>query len=115
MKTLLDIYLYLTREVGPVLVPASIAVTTLLFFKERQTQKELHKTQEALIRDGMTGIYNTHGFKQKTITAIEAIRKNGSNEKLAILYFDLDGFKQLNDTHGHATGDRALIYFAGAI
>lgn len=55
--------------------------------------------------DVLTGLPNRTGLKQ----ALEAslMRYHGSRP-LALIYVDLDGFKTVNDTHGHNTGDRLL-------
>ena len=55
--------------------------------------------------DVLTGLPNRNGLKQ----ALEAslMRSDGSRP-LALIYVDLDGFKAINDTYGHKTGDRLL-------
>lgn len=56
--------------------------------------------------DPLTGLANRAGL----IGALEArlAAPRGRDETLALLYLDLDGFKIVNDTHGHAAGDRLL-------
>lgn len=62
--------------------------------------------------DPLTGVANRASFE----AALEHARATVSrtNEPLSLLALDLDGFKQLNDTYGHAAGDRALIEIAAA-
>ncbi|WP_179106975.1 diguanylate cyclase domain-containing protein [Variovorax sp. KK3] len=52
-------------------------------------------------RDPLTGLLNRSGFEAW-------LNQHGSTHALAILYIDLDRFKQVNDTHGHAVGDQLL-------
>jgi len=55
-------------------------------------------------RDGLTGLYN-RAFLQDHIDALP-VRRPGRRH--AFLLLDLDGFKDINDTHGHAAGDECL-------
>src|ERR1700738_3788310 len=59
--------------------------------------------------DPLTGLPNRRLFAEKLD---ECIRGAGSKQQTAVLMLDLDGFKRINDTHGHATGDQALCEFA---
>lgn len=57
-------------------------------------------------RDSLTGILNRRAFKQQLGHAL--IKAKRSNMKLALLFFDLDKFKEINDTKGHEVGDHVL-------
>jgi diguanylate cyclase (GGDEF)-like protein/PAS domain S-box-containing protein len=57
--------------------------------------------------DMLTGLLNRREFENRLVTALEAIQGN-PEETHALLYIDLDQFKVVNDTFGHAAGD-ALI------
>lgn len=56
--------------------------------------------------DSLTGLYNRSVLKHKLQEAVEECRRTG--ETFAVLLLDLDGFKDINDTLGHAAGDRLL-------
>ena len=61
-------------------------------------------------KDHLTTLPNRRGFEK----AIE--RKFGSNTPYGVaLIFDIDHFKQVNDTYGHATGDRAIVMLADVL
>ncbi len=62
------------------------------------------------IRDPLTQVFNRFGFDECLNAAINRARRNKS--KIALLFFDLDKFKQINDSHGHDVGDRYLAAFA---
>jgi len=64
------------------------------------------------VRDPLTGIYNRRYFDEALGGHIER-RKRG--QKMALAYFDLDYFKNINDTLGHAAGDSALVTFVHAV
>jgi diguanylate cyclase (GGDEF)-like protein/PAS domain S-box-containing protein len=57
--------------------------------------------------DELTGLYNRRGFMAFATQHLNSV--NRSAKSLAIVYADLDGFKQINDSFGHKEGDRALV------
>lgn len=56
--------------------------------------------------DPLTGLRNRHGFERALEQALAYVRRYGT--PAALLYADLDGFKPVNDQHGHAAGDWVL-------
>ncbi|MFH5803685.1 diguanylate cyclase domain-containing protein [Alienimonas sp. DA493] len=64
-------------------------------------------------RDGLTGLANRRTFDER-LTALFASAA-ATHGDLAVLMCDLDHFKSVNDTHGHAVGDRVLKEAAAAI
>jgi diguanylate cyclase (GGDEF)-like protein/PAS domain S-box-containing protein len=58
--------------------------------------------------DGLTGLYNRSYFQAELERVVERIRRS-EVANCALLYIDLDHFKYINDTLGHAAGDRLLI------
>jgi diguanylate cyclase (GGDEF)-like protein len=56
--------------------------------------------------DDLTGLYNRSAMIEQVSMAVSAAGRTG--ESLALLYIDLDGFKELNNNFGHALGDAAL-------
>ncbi len=56
--------------------------------------------------DGLTGLYNRSNFKSQARHALAACER--TQEPVALLLCDIDHFKQVNDTHGHAVGDQVL-------
>ena len=71
------------------------------------------KTEDELLRlaatDPLTGAYNRREFT--ALADQESQRANRYNHSLSIMMLDLDHFKKLNDTYGHAAGDKALQRF----
>ncbi|EHP5028432.1 diguanylate cyclase domain-containing protein [Vibrio metoecus] len=61
-------------------------------------------------RDSLTGILNRRAFKQQLSQALAKAKR--SDMKLALLFFDLDKFKEINDTKGHEIGDLVLQQIA---
>lgn len=60
--------------------------------------------------DGLTGLGNRQLFESVAGEAIAAARRSG--QAFALLYFDIDRFKAINDRHGHESGDAALVTVA---
>ena len=78
--------------------------------RERQTAEQLVYLAE---RDALTGLYNRHRFQQELArTMIESERHR---MQCAVMFFDLDEFKTVNDTYGHRAGDTLLTRVAGEI
>jgi diguanylate cyclase (GGDEF)-like protein len=69
-------------------------------------QARLHQAEARADRDGLTGLYNRRRFEEDIKREFAQVRRNDS--RLSLLYFDLDGFKNINDRYGHAAGDRVL-------
>ncbi|MDE1231868.1 diguanylate cyclase domain-containing protein [Vibrio aestuarianus] len=76
---------------------------------ERQTS-ELQKQKEQLLflseHDPLTGLRNRRAFEKSLESAI--IKANRTGVKLALLFMDLDNFKEINDSKGHSAGDEIL-------
>ena len=66
----------------------------------------MNETQLQAATDSLTGLLNRRSFEEK----VAAVRRE--HQLLTIAIADLDHFKNLNDTYGHETGDRALRLFA---
>ncbi|MES2859689.1 MAG: PAS domain S-box protein [Pseudomonadota bacterium] len=66
--------------------------------------------QEQALRDELTGLPNRAAWNEELGRAVA--RANRTRLPLTMLFLDLDGFKGINDTHGHAAGDAVLRGFA---
>lgn len=77
---------------------------------ERQTAEQLVYLAE---RDALTGLYNRHRFQQELARAM--LETDRHQSRCAVMFFDLDEFKAINDSYGHRAGDALLIRVAGEI
>jgi diguanylate cyclase (GGDEF)-like protein len=75
-------------------------------------EHELTAMHMAII-DGLTGLVNRRGFETLAQNGLHVCRR--MQRPASLLFFDLNGFKAINDTFGHAEGDRALRHFADAL
>lgn len=71
------------------------------------------KIEEVAIVDSLTGLYNRNYFE--TIFEKEIRRAKRDKKDLSVIMFDIDYFKQYNDTYGHQEGDKALKTVAAVI
>jgi diguanylate cyclase (GGDEF)-like protein/PAS domain S-box-containing protein len=72
-----------------------------------ERKKELDDLHYYANHDTLTGIYNRKHFMHELEYVVDGTR-HSDDEKCALLYIDLDKFKYVNDTMGHATGDQVL-------
>ena len=77
---------------------------------ERQTAAQLAYLAE---RDALTGLYNRHRFQQEIQRMLADCERSGTQG--ALMFFDLDEFKVINDTFGHRAGDALLIRVASEV
>jgi diguanylate cyclase (GGDEF)-like protein len=70
--------------------------------------------QQVADRDPLTGCYNRR-FLQKGLLNAELERARRYGTPLSVILCDIDHFKRVNDTHGHAAGDQVLADFAGLL
>ena len=87
-------------------VPFVYALTTDVT-RSREVEQELLRQAR---RDPLTGIPNRRLFEDALDQAIERVRRQDS--QLALAYLDIDNFKHINDSLGHAGGDEVLKEFA---
>lgn len=70
------------------------------------TRVAIKRLEDLAYRDPVTGIPNRRAFDERLTSLLESRRRR--SDEIAVLYVDLDDFKAVNDTHGHAIGDRVL-------
>ena len=94
-----------------------LSMTLLTSIMDARTQSRTNKLAASLqvanqqlkhiaFRDPLTGLANRLVFEDQLDSAV--LRAQENNRRLAILFIDLDGFKPINDSFGHAVGDEVL-------
>jgi two-component system, cell cycle response regulator len=79
-------------------------------FTDASQQRMLQNLYEASVRDSLTGAYNRDHFEERLRTELAYARRHGT--QVSLIIFDLDHFKQINDTYGHPAGDAVLVNIA---
>ena len=94
---------------------AVLLLTVISSFSLVALGKELTQLalRHAATRDGLTGILNRTEFERRAVDRLHALGARGGD--VAVLLLDLDHFKHINDSHGHAAGDAVLVLCAEAI
>jgi diguanylate cyclase (GGDEF)-like protein/PAS domain S-box-containing protein len=83
----------------------------LLEITERKRAEEKMRFQA--LHDGLTDLPNRMLFMERLATELAEARRN--RKMLAVMFLDLDNFKNINDILGHSTGDKLLIEVAGRL
>ncbi len=96
------------EAVGGALAAAKTAEKTIA-----EQKKRLVHFEQLALTDALTGLLNRRGFDAEIRRAAAAARRY--QEKGVLIYIDLDGFKPVNDSHGHAAGDAVLCHVAGLL
>ena len=73
----------------------------------------IQRAEALSVTDDLTSLYNARYLAQ--VLRREVKRASRGNRPLSLLFIDLDGFKLINDTHGHLFGSRALVEAAEVI
>src|SRR6266550_3327840 len=94
----------LLQSVNLLLEPAAMALDSALLLK---------RAEELSVTDDLTQLYNSRYLN--LVLRRETKRASRSGRPLSLLFIDLDGFKGVNDNHGHLSGSRALVEAAGLI
>ncbi len=76
----------------------------------QQTRVRLEEVEKSADQDQLLPLLNRRAFVRELMRYIAFTGRYGTPATL--LYFDLNGFKSVNDTHGHAAGDAVLSHFA---
>jgi len=92
-------------------------ITVVGFHVMRQDVTAQKREKQRLLKlsqvDALTGLTNRAGFLQKLTDSMAACREAGG--LMAVMYLDIDRFKPINDTYGHAVGDALLKAFSARL
>jgi diguanylate cyclase (GGDEF)-like protein len=92
------------RAVRILLEPAATALDTALLLK---------RAEALSVTDDLTNLHNSRYLN--LVLRREAKRASRSGRPLSLVFLDLDGFKSINDSHGHLFGSRALVEAAAVV
>lgn len=87
----------------------TVVLNTIAMLVAWRDEAEI-KLRELAVTDALTSLPNRRGFEERAQAMLAHARRH--DLPLTALMLDLDHFKQVNDTHGHEVGDRALQLFS---
>jgi diguanylate cyclase (GGDEF)-like protein len=109
-----------TIELDEALMVAAITMLAILIFgcsqylaQKREMRARIaaeQRARELAYQDGLTGLPNRRQFEEALNAAVASPPRAGASHGVFLL--DLNGFKHINDAHGHAEGDQSLIVVA---
>ncbi len=93
---------FLLKTMNETEIVAKIGAARRLIVRHRRLDAAVRELYGLATRDELTGLFNRRFF------FAEAERRLAEGEPVGVVFFDLDGFKQVNDAYGHLAGDRIL-------
>jgi diguanylate cyclase (GGDEF)-like protein len=86
------------------------SIGSAVFFLAMNKERTELTSRRAAHTDGLTGIANRRSFMEGAERVFNRCRRDGG--PMALVMFDLDRFKGINDAYGHGTGDQVIQHFA---
>jgi diguanylate cyclase (GGDEF)-like protein len=85
----------------------------LCVWQSRLTERQRHELEELSRTDPLTGCLNRRGFSERLDDELLRAERDGS--EVALIQLDLNGFKAVNDRHGHGAGDELLRWVGSTL
>jgi two-component system, cell cycle response regulator len=104
---------YVRKPASEAELLARVKAGCRLIESERSLRSALAQVHEISITDYLTRTFNRRYLNEQLPREIDRAHRYGRS--LSIVMADLDGFKQINDTHGHTVGDEVLQCFADRV
>jgi diguanylate cyclase (GGDEF)-like protein len=89
------------------------AMGTVRYDLETENRRLIKTLEELAMTDPLTGLYNRRYVKEALKNMLDTARR--ASKPLSVVLIDLDGFKTVNEEHGHPRGDRVLCAAASAL
>lgn len=80
---------------------------------EHKVQERTQALEQLSRTDALTGLLNRRGMHERMISELDSAYRG--NFQIGLLWLDMDGFKEINDSQGHSAGDQALKKMADVI
>ncbi len=104
---------YISKRTSAALFTARLRTANRVLALQHSLRSALDKKHTLSMTDELTGVHNRRFFMRR-LTA-ELMHRQCFGGDVSLLLFDVDHFKKINDTHGHAAGDIALAALTGQV
>jgi diguanylate cyclase (GGDEF)-like protein len=104
---------YLSKRVAEAELMARLRTARRIVALEQSLRDIIEEKRRLATTDALTGANNRHYFVKHLSREIKRVRRYGG--PLSLLAMDIDGFKSVNDRHGHGVGDEVLVEFVRRI
>lgn len=104
---------YLTKPFNPIELEARVAVGERILALEDSLMHVNNKLEKLSMVDALTGLLNRRAIYKFARSELERTRR--ASTSVSVIFLDLDNLKNINDEHGHLTGDEALKVVAQVI
>lgn len=94
-------------------VSSALVLVLAAALAARHAEREMHRARRRATTDALTGLPNRAQLNDRLAELAQGAEL--AHRPLSVLFVDIDHFKPLNDTHGHAFGDRCLQEAAGVL
>jgi diguanylate cyclase (GGDEF)-like protein len=115
-------FVYATNDARLQFIVPFVALSTtagvlacIILYNKRELAQAAHVAREMAAHDPLTGLPNRRAFHDGVGRALELARRRATPLSLSVAMIDLDNFKRVNDTFGHAAGDLVLLAIARAL
>ena len=98
---------------GTIIVAGTLADVTVQRSAERELERARDEAERRSRIDALTGLFNRRHLSEAVRHELERASRTGTGT--GVLMLDVDHFKQINDTYGHAAGDDTLVQMAARV
>ncbi len=99
---------YLTKPFDDDELLARVAIGERILKLEENLTASRRKAETMAMQDTLTGILNRRAIQDRAAAELSRLKRGQTRPALSVIMLDLDHFKQVNDTYGHAVGDEVL-------
>jgi two-component system chemotaxis response regulator CheY len=99
---------YLTKPFDPEELSARVSIGERILKLQASLQDSRRNMESLAMHDTLTGLLNRRAIHDRALSEFNRLQRGTASGPLSVILLDIDHFKNINDSHGHEAGDRAL-------